>query len=312
MSLPVYTLGDMRDAVPCVVHRHVIQFTRIGEHTHNHTEVVLVLDGEGVHEQMGVRHEVQMGDLMVVNEGCSHSLPELRRLEVSNVKFNLGAFLAHGQGLTGLPGYRKLFGFKENPPPTLEGGQREVLAHLRLAGDDFAAIRRLAFAIEDEVFGERLARDTVLRCLIPQFIAELCRRVPAEPGAAPIQPVRRPLGHIIGYLEANFAYGEISLPVLAQRAGLSVNQFLRVFQKSYGCTPMQYVLRRRLAHACGLLADPRLQITQVAYESGFQDSNYFSRQFRQAYGATPRDYRKRLRITEEPQDLLPRGLAPGK
>jgi AraC-like DNA-binding protein len=297
-----FTLGDIRDAVPCIVHRHVIQFTAVKEHTHDHTEVVLILSGEGTHEQMGVRHPVRAGDVMVVNEGCSHAIPEVRGLEVSNVKFNLGAFLAHGQELANLPGYRMLFDFKENPPLGLEARPQ---AYMRLPDERFAEIRRLAYAIEDEVFKERVARDTVLRCLIPQFIAELCRRAPVSQGAAP--PVRRPLGHIIGYLEANFAYGEISLPVLARRAGLSVNQFLRVFQKSYGCSPMQYVLRRRLAHACGLLADPRLQITQVAYESGFQDSNYFSRQFRASYGATPRVYRQRL-LAARPREIA--GLAP--
>lgn len=288
MPLPCLPLNAVRGSTPCTVYRHVIQSDTVSEHTHDHTEIVIVLSGRGGHRQMGVEHPVEPGDVMVLSEGCSHALFDARGLEVANIKFRFSGFRALDEQVAAMPAYRQLFGYRRDPEHWRGPG---LPAHLRLAPEDAEMIWGLAHTIEDEVFATRPARDAILRCLIPQLVTELCRRHPAE-AAAPTSPQRSPLGHIIAYLEANYQYAEISLPQLARRAGLSVNQFLRVFQKFHACTPMQYLLRCRLEHACVLLSDERLRITQVAYESGFQDSNYFTRQFRQVYGKSPRQYRQ--------------------
>lgn len=40
------------------------------------------------------------------------------------------------------------------------------------------------------------------------------------------------------------------------------------------------------------LRDPDNRVTDVAFASGFNDSNYFSRQFRGFFGISPRQYRR--------------------
>ena len=49
----------------------------------------------------------------------------------------------------------------------------------------------------------------------------------------------------------------------------------------------------RINYACRELQETRRGITEIAYDSGFEDSNYFSRTFRKFIGMTPREYRLR-------------------
>jgi len=298
--LPRFTLDGSRDSVPCTVHRHRLDCRAIAPHTHDHTEVVLVLSGKGVHSQMGRNHPVGRRDILIVNEGCSHAIPEAEGLALSNVKFNANAFLAQAQELTTTEGYQALFCLRHDPPPdaippwSIEGTAPPVFCHLRPGEEAFARLEQIAATIEEEAFHDHLGREPLLRALIIQFVTGLCRLAPVKQNQT---SVRRPFGHVIGYLESSF-YHQITLPNLARMAGLSVNQFLRVFGRFYHCTPMQYLMRRRLAHACELLGHSRMQITRVAQESGFEDSNYFSRQFIRHYGMNPRDYRKQLQSCE--------------
>ena len=94
-------------------------------------------------------------------------------------------------------------------------------------------------------------------------------------------------------LEENL-HRTLELAELAARANLSKNQFLRVFKKAFGTTPIDYLIKRRIHKAQRLLEDTSLPISQIAFDTGFADSNYFSRRFRQVVGQSPRDYRSRF------------------
>jgi AraC-like DNA-binding protein len=83
----------------------------------------------------------------------------------------------------------------------------------------------------------------------------------------------------------------IALAEAAEIAGLSPFHFLRVFARSLGVTPHQYLLRARLRRAARLLADQERPITAVAFDSGFADLSNFIRTFRRAAGVSPRAFR---------------------
>ena len=54
--------------------------------------------------------------------------------------------------------------------------------------------------------------------------------------------------HVIDYCENNLNY-EISLEGLAALAGYSVFYFCRLFQSVTGCSPKEYIRKRRLSQA---------------------------------------------------------------
>jgi PAS domain S-box-containing protein len=78
---------------------------------------------------------------------------------------------------------------------------------------------------------------------------------------------------------------------LAAKVGLSVSQFDRIFRRTLGTSPRQYLLRVRVEAACRRLAESNQTISEIAYSFGFHDHAHFSRIFRQVMGTTPSAYR---------------------
>lgn len=74
---------------------------------------------------------------------------------------------------------------------------------------------------------------------------------------------------------------------IAELAGLSVRQLLRLFSQHLGEGPAQYHRRQRLEHARGLLRHTTLSVTDVAIASGFESVAHFCRTYRVAYHRTP-------------------------
>ncbi|HWQ92893.1 MAG TPA: AraC family transcriptional regulator [Clostridia bacterium] len=87
----------------------------------------------------------------------------------------------------------------------------------------------------------------------------------------------------------------IDRAAVAAQAHLSVSAFSRFFKLRIGKTLPQYVNELRIGRACGLLADERLKIANVAMDCGFQNLAHFNRCFRESTGLNPRDYRFKLR-----------------
>jgi AraC family transcriptional regulator len=93
------------------------------------------------------------------------------------------------------------------------------------------------------------------------------------------------------YINENLA-GDISINVLATLSGLSSYHFIRMFNRSFGVPPHQYVLNRRIEKAKQLLTHSAISMTQVALEVGYQSHSHFSNAFRKLIGCTPSQYRK--------------------
>jgi len=80
---------------------------------------------------------------------------------------------------------------------------------------------------------------------------------------------------------------------VAQAVGLSPFHLLRVFRRTIGATPHQYLMRVRLVRAVALLRDTAMPVTEVAYEAGWSDLSNFTRTFRREVGCAPQELRKR-------------------
>ena len=78
---------------------------------------------------------------------------------------------------------------------------------------------------------------------------------------------------------------------LAAIVGLGKSAFSRLFKKSTGRTVPQYLNERRIAHACRLLAETDLTVSQVAMDCGYISPAHFQRQFRELQHCAPQTYR---------------------
>jgi transcriptional regulator GlxA family with amidase domain len=108
----------------------------------------------------------------------------------------------------------------------------------------------------------------------------------APSGLAPWQE-RKVDQFIAENLDRTIGVGE-----LAALARLSTTHFSRVFKRSFGVTPRDYVMRARLERAKVLLSRTSLSLCQIALDCGFCDQAHMSRIFHHVVGATPSRWRK--------------------
>ncbi|HMF61644.1 MAG TPA: AraC family transcriptional regulator [Vicinamibacterales bacterium] len=87
---------------------------------------------------------------------------------------------------------------------------------------------------------------------------------------------------------------DLSLDEMAQSVGLSTTHFARMFRKSTGETPHQFVLRQRLERAKAMLRAPDARVLDVAVACGFKTQQHFAQVFRDAWGVSPTEYRQDL------------------
>ncbi|WP_128254649.1 helix-turn-helix domain-containing protein [Falsirhodobacter deserti] len=135
---------------------------------------------------------------------------------------------------------------------------------------------------------------------VDQLASTFAARLVVEHSTATIVPERvhegltqRQMNTLNEYIEANLRT-TLSLSSLAKVNSLSPSHFARLFKKSTGMTPYQYVLRRRTSRAQHLLSQTDRPIEQVAVDSGFGDQPHFTRIFKRLMGVTPANYRKLL------------------
>jgi AraC-like DNA-binding protein len=85
---------------------------------------------------------------------------------------------------------------------------------------------------------------------------------------------------------------ELRLSEIASLAGMSEAAFCRYFKTRSNKTFTDFVSEIRIGHACKLLVEDRLSISQIAYESGFDTLSNFNRHFKRIKQQTPREFRK--------------------
>jgi AraC-like DNA-binding protein len=87
---------------------------------------------------------------------------------------------------------------------------------------------------------------------------------------------------------------KISIEVVADLANLSPAAFCRFFKSRTGNTYLKYLTDLRISFACKLLVEGKLNISDIAHQSGFQNLSLFNRQFKELKGLTPSEYQVQL------------------
>ena len=83
-----------------------------------------------------------------------------------------------------------------------------------------------------------------------------------------------------------------TLDTMAEQCGIGRSCLSQYCRQHTNCTPIEYLTRCRLEHACSLLQrEPARSITDIALACGFQTSQYFATVFARNFGRAPRAWR---------------------
>lgn len=149
----------------------------------------------------------------------------------------------------------------------------------------------LALAMVEEDHGRelalRVARELVMFLKRPggqsQFSAHLAAQTSERSGVREVQD------HVLANLK-----DDLSVPVLASRAGMSDRSFARIFRSETGTTPAEFVENARIDAARRLAEESDLPAKRLAAAVGYASADGFRRAFARRLGVSLVEYRRRF------------------
>lgn len=101
------------------------------------------------------------------------------------------------------------------------------------------------------------------------------------------------IGEIVNFIENNYSR-QLTLPEIAAQFGISESSLTKKIKIFTNMTFKEYLTKTRIEAAKSLLISSEKSITEIAYECGYNNSNFFGDVFKKAVGMSPSSYRKML------------------
>ena len=101
------------------------------------------------------------------------------------------------------------------------------------------------------------------------------------------------INNVYIYVMQNFSE-EVSLGVAAELVNMTPNAFCRFFKRHTQKSFSKFVNEMRIGHACKLLMNKQLSISEICYQSGYQNLTNFNKFFKTIMQKSPREYRKEM------------------
>ena len=106
------------------------------------------------------------------------------------------------------------------------------------------------------------------------------------------------IGKAINIVEKHISETEFSVELLGEALGLSRGHLYRKLMAITGKSPSEFIRLVRLKRAKQLLEKSQLQITEIAYQVGFNSRNHFTMKFKEEFGISPSEYVRTLKTDE--------------
>jgi AraC family transcriptional regulator len=164
------------------------------------------------------------------------------------------------------------------------GGTDPTLQHIAMA---LRAGVQTGAAL-DRMYGEALSTALAVHLLREYGAAALGPK--RQYGGLPREKLVRAVEYIQDQLDA-----DLTVSGIAQAVGMSPDHFTRLFKKSTGQTPYEYVVEARVRKAKELLTTGKFTISEAAYHVGFVDQSHLTRHFKRVFGLPPRRLLSRRR-----------------
>lgn len=97
---------------------------------------------------------------------------------------------------------------------------------------------------------------------------------------------------VMNFVMTNYSE-EIKIIKIAKLINLTEASFCRYFKSKTHKTFSQFLNEVRIVNACKLLVDSNMTITQICYNTGYNNISHFNRQFKLITGLTAKEYAKK-------------------
>ena len=260
----------------------------INMHSHDFYEMVYVFSGTGKHVTEQGIYDIGPGDLFVIPPHRGHSYADRSHMALVNIMFDLNRLPFPTESFMSDSYFRAFFLPNENISDDFL-----IQNKLELTGDDKVKIESVIRRMLGEYNQDKRGRSVILVALLIELFVDIIRFCSAERYAYSKDLFL--LQNILQYMSDHCAK-PLTIPVLAKKFGLSQINLERLFQQSVKMSPVSYLIDLRLQIAAEKIRTEKSNISEIAFQCGFSDSNYFTKLFRKKYGMPPRSFRNNNRL----------------
>lgn len=253
-------------------------------HNHDYTELVVVLSGNGIHLTETIKYPIQTGDIFVIHKNQYHGYENVNNMKVATLMFIYDDFFKDNNDLTSSTKFRILFNFTRQAPQKSKFPYR-----MFLESEKYYIVENFINKLEHEQEQKLLGYKSVMKAVFWELIVFLVRDYTIEYNEQ--HEFIHNLAKTFNFIEKNYKTN-IAIKSLARKANMSYRNFQREFKKITHKSPSQYIIEKRLDNASVMLKDNNKNISNIALEVGFSNSNYFARQFKMKFKLSPSEYRK--------------------
>lgn len=243
-------------------------------HYHDYYELFLMLEGTALHKVNGSKIKLPKGSLVLIRPKDSHDYLSIGGNPFSFLNITFTADLA-----------RQIFDYLGDGFPSGWLQESPLPPEVHLSDYEFARLGRRMDNIRSLDPLDRDKKKTMLRILLFDIFARHFQ------SAAPVRE-QMPL-----WLEemcttirkdGNFAQGSVYFFSLTDRSREHVS---RCMKRYTGMTVSEFINTLRLNYIANMLRDSNHGISQIIFDSGFNNISWASNQFRRKYGMTMTQYR---------------------
>ncbi|MBF8151070.1 AraC family transcriptional regulator [Winogradskyella sp. F6397] len=100
------------------------------------------------------------------------------------------------------------------------------------------------------------------------------------------------IGTVIKFIKDNLTNKDITVDQLAKKAYMSTSHFHKQFKNTLGVSPIDYINSEKIKFSKKLIKESKqLRMSEVAFQSGFNNTSYFNRQFKKMEMMTPQQFK---------------------
>lgn len=248
-------------------------------HWHEEIQFIVIVQGQAIFQVNEEKIVVQKGEGLFINSGCLHMAKDKGQSGCIYICLNVlpKFILPHELYATYIVPYIQAtnlsYIFIDNSEQwgrnIVEGimNVKELTEH-KPQHFDFDLIMQLLF----------IWKNLIMNGFEPQYVqTEMVKS----------QRIKQ----MLSWIHLHYAE-KINLEDIAKAGHLSRSECCRYFKRILNTTPLNYVMDYRIQKSLRLLQNTEVNVTEVAYQVGFNSTSYFIEKFRKTMNMTPLVYKK--------------------
>jgi AraC-like DNA-binding protein/quercetin dioxygenase-like cupin family protein len=260
-------------------------------HFHNEYELLYIIDGFGTSFVADNIEHFESGDLVLLGSNLPHfwRSDELYSKEKLNVKYIVVQFPEDffRDQINHYPEFQRIGDLLKRSsrgirffPEFVKTISHKITELIRT--EDLERILALLHLLQT------LAKTSEYRLLAGELYQEMPQDLNSDR-----------LTRILHYINTNYQR-KIELDKVAEIASLHPSAFCRFFREKTGKTFSEYVTDMRISYACKLIIERKIMVSQVCFESGFNNLSNFNRLFKKQTGFSPTEYYQQFHKKQVP------------